>query len=149
MKQIKIRSVYLSVISEFWLSLFVARPHPTLAYLEALNIYQKIPHFLLYYPNMAVLWVGRQHCPIFLHKNECVWCTYLHQTFTEFISNQYTDINLSIYQVWLQVMEHLLILLRFYLEFSYIIDEYSCLNYCITNKLSEIVCLINVQILIC
>ena len=30
--------------------------------------------------------------------------------------------------------------------FSYIIDEYSCLEYCILTKLTEIVCLINVYI---
>ena len=28
-------------------------------------------------------------------------------------------------------------------------DEYSCLNYCIFTKLSQIVCLINVLILVC
>ena len=51
-------------------------------------------------------------------------------------------------QMYLQVMEGSLILLRFWV-FSYIIDEYSCLKYCIFTKLSQIVCLINVHILVC
>ena len=35
----------------------------------------------------------------------------------------------------------------FFWVFSYIIDEYSCLKYCIFTKHSQIVCLINVYIL--
>ena len=33
--------------------------------------------------------------------------------------------------------------------FSYFIDEFSCLKYCIFTKLLQIVCLINVNILVC
>ena len=33
--------------------------------------------------------------------------------------------------------------------FLYIIDEHSCLNYCIFTKLSQILCLISVLILLC
>ena len=40
-------------------------------------------------------------------------------------------------------------ILLFLLGFSYIIDEHSCLKYCILIKLSQIVCLINVHILVC
>ena len=45
-------------------------------------------------------------------------------------------------------MESSLILLRFYV-FSYIIDDHSRLNFCMSTKLSQIVCLINVHILVC
>ena len=38
---------------------------------------------------------------------------YLHQTFTECVSNQYTHFYISICQIWLQVMERSFILLRF------------------------------------
>ena len=34
-------------------------------------------------------------------------------------------------------------------RFSYIIDGHSCLKYCISTKLSQIVCLTNVHILVC
>ena len=37
----------------------------------------------------------------------------------------------------------------FFWVFSYIIDEHSCLKYCIYTKLSQIMCLINVHILVC
>ena len=36
-----------------------------------------------------------------------------------------------------------------YWIFSYITDKYSCLNCCISTKLSQIVCLVNVHILAC
>ena len=38
---------------------------------------------------------------------------YLHQTFTECVSNQCTHFDVSICQMWLQVMQRLLILFRF------------------------------------
>ena len=72
--------------------------------------------------------------------------TYLHQTFTECVSNQYTHFNVSTCQMWLQVIEHFLILLRFFLGiFIYLFDNHSCLNCCISTKPSQIVSLINVH----
>ena len=50
-------------------------------------------------------------------------------------------------QMWLQFMEHPLILLHFS-EFSYIIDYHLCLNSCISTKFLQIVCQINVHILV-
>ena len=43
--------------------------------------------------------------------------TYLHQTFTECVSNQYTYFNIFICQMFLQVMERSLIWLRFFWNF--------------------------------
>ena len=55
------------------------------------------------------------------------------------MSNWYPHFDVSICQLWLQVMERILIILRFWV-FSYIIDEHSsCLKYCISTKLSQIV----------
>ena len=51
--------------------------------------------------------------------------------------------------MYLQFVERSLILLRFFKEFSYIIDDHSYLKNCISTKLSQIVCLINVHILEC
>ena len=39
--------------------------------------------------------------------------------------------------------------IAFFWVFSYIIDEYSCLKYCIFTKLSQIMYLIDVHILVC
>ena len=36
-----------------------------------------------------------------------------------------------------------------FLRISYIIDDYSCLKYCILTKVSQIMCLIDVHILVC
>ena len=72
---------------------------------------------------------------------------YLHQTFTECVSNQYTHFDTSICQIWLQVMESHLILFLFCV-FSCILDEDSCLKFFILTKLSQIVTLINVHILV-
>ena len=74
--------------------------------------------------------------------------TYLQLAFTKYVSNKYTHFDISISQMWLLVMEHPLILSRFWV-FSYIIDDHSCLNYCIFTKLLQIVYLINVHILLC
>ena len=52
-------------------------------------------------------------------------------------------------QMWLQVIERSLILLRFFLVFSYVIDDHSYLKYCIFTKFSQIACLINTHIMIC
>ena len=64
-------------------------------------------------------------------------CTYLYQTFTKYVSSQYT-LHICIYwhvrcQMWQLVMERFLILLRFRV-FSYIFDDYSNLNCCISTK---------------
>ena len=109
------------------------------------------PDFFLF--SGLFVWAGRKHC----HMSEKIsqkWTpflfgnTYLHQTFTECVSNRYPHFGVLICQMWLQVMESPLILLRFCVS-SYIIDDYSHLNCCISNKLSQIVCLINVHILLC
>ena len=57
-------------------------------------------------------------------------------------TNQYAHFDVK------QVMKSPLILLLFWV-FSYIIDEHSCLKYCILTKLSQIMCLIIVHILVC
>ena len=67
------------------------------------------------------------------HKNERHLCLHL---------------DISICQKSLQIMECPLILVRF-LVFSYIINEHSCLNYCIFTKLSQILCVISIHILVC
>ena len=87
-----------------------------------------------------------QHWPMY-EKISQKWTSfafgskYHYQTFTECVSNQYTHFNISTYHIWLQVMEHSLILLGFWV-FLYIIDH-SCLNFCISIKFSLIVYLIN------
>ena len=43
----------------------------------------------------------------------------------------------------------LLDFIAFLRNFAYIIDDNSCLKYCIFSKLSQIVCPINTHILIC
>ena len=73
--------------------------------------------------------------------------TYLHLTFTECVSNQNTYFDVWPCQMLLQVIEGRLVLLNFK-EFSYKIDENSCLKYCIYTQLSQNVCLINVHILV-
>ena len=100
--------------------------------------YETPPDFIIYF------------LKIFIHK----WrpfmfeLLYHHKTFKNYVSDKYSYFDISIYQMWLQVMEGLLILLRFWV-FSYIVDEHSCLKYCIFTKLLQIVCLINVHILVC
>ena len=46
--------------------------------------------------------------------------TYLHKTFTEYVSNQYTHFDMLTFQMSLQVMERFLIF-AFFKELSYII----------------------------
>ena len=65
---------------------------------------------------------------------------YLHQTFTECVSYQYAYFNVSICQIWLQAKERPLILFRFLGIFTH-----KC---CISTKLSQIVYLMNINILI-
>ena len=56
---------------------------------------------------------------------------YLRQTFTDCVSNKYTNTYMSTYQMWLQVIECFLILLRFFVDSARNIDEYSCQKCCI------------------
>ena len=63
---------------------------------------------------------------------------YLHQTFIDCVSNQSTHTSMCTCQMWLQVMKCPFILSRF-LGISHIIEDYSCLEYCIFIKLSQIV----------
>ena len=72
---------------------------------------------------------------------------YLHQTFTDYISNQYTHI----YIRHARCHSKLWNTFWFYSVFLWIlytIDEYSCVTYGISTKLLRIVCLINTFILI-
>ena len=66
----------------------------------------------------------------------CIWYEYKHFVIIK-------------YQMWLQIMEHHLILLGFFWEFSDLIDDYSCLNCCISTKHSLIVCVINTNMSKC
>ena len=59
--------------------------------------------------------------------------TYLHQTFTEYMSNQYT----LLCQIWLKDMEGPFISLHFWVFSCIIIDKHSCLKYCFFTKLSQ------------
>ena len=102
-----------------------------------------ITGFLIF---LTVFWAGQQHCSMFGFASDKN--TYFHQIFTQCIYNQYTYFDVLTYQMWQQVMERNLILLCFFKEFSYIIDEHSSLNGCFSNKLSMIVFLINIHILI-
>ena len=52
---------------------------------------------------------------------------YLQQTFTDYVCNQYTYTDMSTCQMWLQVVECLLVLLRFFWKFT----STSCLKCCI------------------
>ena len=54
------------------------------------------------------------------HKNErylCLERPEIHQSFTEYVSNQLTYSGISTCQMWLQVMEHTLILLLFFVGY--------------------------------
>ena len=66
---------------------------------------------------------------------------YLHQTFTDYMSNQYTHTNILTRQMSQQVMEFILILIYFF-RILHTIDEYSCLKCCISTKILRIACLI-------
>ena len=66
--------------------------------------------------------------------------TYLHQTLTEYVSNQYTHFDSDMPDVTVSYC--------IFYESSYIIDEHSCLKYFIFTKLSQIMCLINAHILV-
>ena len=70
---------------------------------------------------------------------------YLHQASTDYVSNQYTHTDVSTCQMEQQFMECILILLLF-LRIWHTIDDHSCLEFCISTKLSRIVCLINTNI---
>ena len=83
---------------------------------------------------------GWKHCPM-PEKISQKWVefafgsAYFHQTYTEYVFNQYTYFYISIYQMWQHVMERPLILSSFFWVFSYIFDEHSCLKYSISAKL--------------
>ena len=113
--------------------------------------------FSVYYPNVAgffilkILCLGRSITLPYVWWKKMLqkWTrfvfssTYPHQTFTECVSNWYTHFDVSICQIWLQVMKRPLI----YCIFSYIIDEHPCLKCCTFTKLAQIVCLFNIHIL--
>ena len=72
----------------------------------------------------------------------------LHQTFDDCVSNHYEYKNWSASQMWLQVIDSSLILLYF----RYFSDNwklYSCLKWCISIKLSQVVFRINRPMTIC
>ena len=58
--------------------------------------------------------------------------------------NQYAHCDMLMYRyhMWQLIIQRHLNLFRFY-EFSYIIEDYSCLKCCISTKISQIMCLIN------
>ena len=72
--------------------------------------------------------------------HSCLNCWYLHQTFTDYISNQYWYINMSIVTVSYGMP---LNFITFLLRILNKIDEYSCLKCCIYTKLLWIICLIH------
>ena len=92
--------------------------------------------FLYRTATLPYVWIKSQKWTAFALGN-----TYLHQTFKECVSNQYTRFYILKCQMWLHVMERPLILLRFSV-FSYLIYDYSCLKCFIFIKLSQIVCLV-------
>ena len=127
------------------------------AYVEAWNIHQKLGILLLlilyeadFIFSRPFSWAGRQYCPLSEKIISQKWAafafgsTYLHQTFIEYMSNQYTYFHISTCQMWLHVMECPFILLRF---LGFFIHYYwpfmSELLY-----FHLIVCLINTHILI-
>ena len=113
-------------------------------------------YIILNYPNMARFLIFETLCLGWAktltyvckkyHKNEWHLSLVAH-TFTQLLHNMCL-INTHIFIYWyVRCNCKLWKALWFYCIFSYIIDEYSCLKYCIFTKLSQIVCLINVHIL--
>ena len=80
-----------------------------------------------------------------INNYSCLKWLYLHQTFTNYVSDCYSQFFMSICHMWLQIMERYLILMRFR-EFSYITK---CLKCCIITKLSHTVCLIVIHNSVC
>ena len=74
----------------------------------------------------CMLWKAFQFYYIFwvfsyiIDKHSCLKCKYLHQTFTDCISDSNKHFGMSICQMWLQVMECFQIQLHFLGYFSYI-----------------------------
>ena len=93
-----------------------------------------------------------KHCPMFgkmSQKTVFVFGkVYLHQTFTNYVFNQYIYFDMSICQIWLQIMKRPLILLHFLVIFKDNWNNNSSLKCFIFTKLSQIVCLINSHILV-
>ena len=128
---------------------------------RGLEYWQKVRYIIVVDPNGAAflivgtIFLGRTATLPYVWKTIsqkwapfAIGSTSLHQTFTEYVSNQYTHFDILICQMRLQVMEQLLILLCIFWVFSYIIDKHSCLKYCIFTKLSQIVYLIDVHVLL-
>ena len=103
------------------------------------------------------MWLHVMECPLILLRFSGIFIhyygpfmselLYLHQKFTDYISNRYTHSNISTCQMSQQVMECILILFRL-LRIVHTIDEYSSLKCCISTKLLRIVFIINTFILI-
>ena len=157
MFQTNIRNVSLSVILEFCLSVVVCVLAPAYTSLcRGLKYLPKVRYIILVDPLWArflifeTVFLGRSATLPYVWKIiSQKWAafafgsTYLHQTFTECMFNQYTHFDTSTCQMWLQVVECHLILLHFLGIFIHY-----CLNYCISTKLSLIICLINTHILV-
>ena len=92
------------------------------------------------------VWAGRKNNPKWTTFVICN--TYLHQTFTECGSNQYTYFHVSICQMWLQVTERLLVLLHFLGTFkNYLRPFVSEVLY--LHQTFICMCLIYIHILVC
>ena len=81
----------------------------------------QIPHFIKNHLNVVGSLIidtipeGRSAALPYLFENNITKMnTHLNQTFTDCVFNQYTHFDVMICQMWPQVMEHSLILLRFY-----------------------------------
>ena len=121
----------------------------------------KIPYFIQNCPNVVwflifkTLCLGRSKLSPYVwkiyHKNEWFSCLIEH-IFTKLLQNACL-INTHILMYWyIRCNCKLWSAICFYYDFrvySYIIDDHLWLNCCISNKLSQIVCLINVNILVC
>ena len=144
--------------------ILVCRRLLSVAYLlptpEAWIIYLK-SYIILNWLNLAwfliveALCLGRaNHWPMSEkknHKNEQNLCLVTH-IFTKLSQNVYLINTLIFIYYHSRCYRKLWSLYWFeciFQEFSYIIDEYSCVKYCIFTKLSQMMCLINVHILIC
>ena len=118
------------------------------------NVYYK---FFLKYHNFLFVtqsfWEGRRHCPISEknHLYEQNFCLEAY-IFTK-LSQNLCLINTHILTYWHARCGckswNAFWFYCVFRVFSYINDNYSCLKYCIFTKLSQIVCLINIHILVC
>ena len=74
---------------------------------------------------------------------------YLHQTFTDCVSNQYWYVKMSDMTSSYGTLLDFIAFLRLNIHRLNIIDDHPWLKYCFITKVSQIVCLINTHILIC